>query len=312
MFKNDKYDEKTDTTYWITSEQDIDPSPYITKKNIDFLIKHYNIKPENYNRRNLIITKCKHCQQVIISHKIREFCSQYCLRENIKTRDNNHQMILKFEREYGIKLDECSYKFIDNNTLQYKPRPWRNRQTYTITVDELLNIYKEQDKRTIYGTMMNKFYKIYNLTKEDWDDTQIDELIKDIFDWLSENEDHVTIIEYFRKHLINPLVLKHLRETSTQFDEFFKEMELYSESIITNKALKGEFNGNFAQGYLKSRYPHWEEKGNNLGINQLPVIINLPISKEEKPKLLGEIDGNNDKINLIEGKNLEQKDDLGF
>lgn len=301
MFKNDKYDEKTDTIYWLNSEQNIDVSKYITQKNIDFLLKHYNLKPENYinTKKNLLITKCKHCEQVILSYNVREFCSQHCLRENIKTRDNNHQMILKFEREYGIKLDECSYKFIDNNTLQYKPRPWRNRQSYTITVDELLNIYKEQDKRTKYGEMMNKFYKIYNLTKEEWDEQKIDELIRDIFDWLSDNEDHVTIVEYFRKHLINPLVLKHLRETSPKFDEFFKEMELYSESIITNKALKGEFNGNFAQGYLKSRYPQWEEKSNNLGINQLPVTVILPNFGGEKPRLLNEI---------VEKKNNELPD----
>lgn len=313
MFKNDIYDNETDTIYWLNHEQDIDITPYITKKNIDFLQKHYNLYPQGYkNRKTLKICKCKECGQYILSHKVREYCSQNCHRISKTKQDNNHQLILKFEREYNIKLDECSYKFLDSNTLQYKPRPFRNRETYTITVDELLNIYKDQAKRTQYGEMMNKFYKIYKLKEEEWTDEQIDSLIEDIFEWLDNNEDHITITEYFRKHLINPLILKHLKQTSNKFNEFYTEMEVYAESIITNKALKGEFNGNFSTKYLQTRNPNWEEKGNSLSTNQIPVIINLPNSSGERPKILGEIDGNLNRNELIEGENLEEKDGDDF
>ena len=313
--KNKQYSKDKNQDYWFYHEQDFNIVPYITEKNINQLKKinthRFDVTTQKVSK-DLKILKCKQCGQVILHYYIREYCSDGCLHANMKQRPSSYKMRRDIKDKYNIDLID-RYRYIDDKTIEYKPRPWLNRVTYIMDIEEVVNIYNDKAKRTLYGEMMNKFYKIYKLQQEDWNDEKIEELIQDVFDWLAENEDHVTITEYFRKHLINPLVLKYLKDTFPKFKEFFEGMEVYSESIVINKSLKGDFNGNFAEKYLKSRYPNWEEKSNNLSISQLPVIINLPQLPEgngnERPKILGEIVENNDKNNLIEGENLEEKGD---
>lgn len=135
----------------------------------------------------------------------------------------------------------------------------------------------DKSERINYGIEQKKFFGIKEIKPNEWNDERIDELIEDIFNWCSnDNNSTYSPTEYFRVNRFYPATIKILRSLSDKFNEFYSSMEEYREQVIINKTLTGEFNVNFTTFFLKAKH-RWvdEEKDNN---KLLPTItINYPL-----------------------------------
>ncbi len=170
------------------------------------------------------------------------------------------------------------YRPLEDGNLYYRDSANTGKVGYNIELDKLLLM--NVGERIKYGKEMKKFYKIFEYKEDDWNGEKIQELIEDILLWLDENENEVNVVSYFRKHLFHPGIINELCANAL-FNKFYHEINIYHENIVSGKALKGDFNSNFASSYLKHKH-NWVDQEQNKLLGQPTITINLPSFEESK------------------------------